>query len=205
MAGLSITPEVEDKLERYIQLLARWNETINLTALPLQPPTSEALDRLLIEPLLAAGYIPSSVQLWIDVGSGGGSPAIPIKIVHRRAKLTMTESRGRKAAFLMEAVRTLALEDAKVETDRFEAIAAAAGRHAAHLVTVRAVMTETAVLKAIGEVLAVDGQAFFFHSGEASPQASAAGLTLMKTVSLGSGGDSYLSIFKPVFHVEQSD
>ena len=106
--GVATAAEVRDRLEGYFHLLARWNVRINLTALPLDPPTPEAIDRLLIEPLVAATWAETPL-IWYDVGSGGGSPAIPFKIVHSRAKLTMVESRTRKAAFLREAVRTLEL------------------------------------------------------------------------------------------------
>ena len=73
-----------DSLDAYYRLLARWNRTINLTALSLDPLADEALDRLFIEPLAAAPYIREALDVtplsvWFDLGSGGGSPAIPLK------------------------------------------------------------------------------------------------------------------------------
>ena len=49
-----------DPLEAYFQLLTQWNAKINLTALPLDPPTDETFDRLLVEPLVAAKQIPEA-------------------------------------------------------------------------------------------------------------------------------------------------
>ena len=46
-------------LEEYVRLLARWNRKINLTALSVAEPDDEAIDRLLIEPLVAAKYLPA--------------------------------------------------------------------------------------------------------------------------------------------------
>jgi len=121
-ASIGIDRGIEDPLFRYFELLRRWNRTINLTALPLDPPTDEALDRLLVEPLVVAGHVDSSAVRWFDLGSGGGSPAIPIKLVCRKLKLTMVESRARKAAFLRELVRELDLPNSDVENVRFDSL-----------------------------------------------------------------------------------
>src|SRR6516164_7658019 len=108
-ASVKVSEEAIEQLGRYFELLAKWNAKINLTALPLDPPTRETLDRLFVEPLAAARYFPRDPVAWFDLGSGGGSPAIPLKILHPEASLTMVEARVRKAAFLREAVRGLVL------------------------------------------------------------------------------------------------
>jgi len=54
-AGLSVDPELKEKLLSYYSLLTRWNEKINLTALT---DPAAAIDRLLIEPVSAAPYLP---------------------------------------------------------------------------------------------------------------------------------------------------
>ena len=131
---------IEEPLYRYVELLRRWNATINLTALSLDPITPDTFDRLLIEPLAVATRLADVRGPWFDLGSGGGSPAIPIKVVLPHLDLTMVEARERKAAFLREAVRALGLGGTSVETLRFEALrkrAEFAG--SAGLITVRAV------------------------------------------------------------------
>src|SRR3954447_20549562 len=140
-AKAPITLSMLEPLEGYYRLLAHWNTKINLTALPLDPPTDETFDRLLVEPLGAAKQIPTHTPgVWFDLGSGGGSPAIPLKIARPALRLTMIESKERKGAFLREAVRVLGLENAKVETSRFEDIAGTPEfSGVADLVTVRAV------------------------------------------------------------------
>ena len=55
-AKAPLTLAMLDPLEAYFRLLTHWNATINLTALPLDPPTDETFDRLLIEPLAAAPH-----------------------------------------------------------------------------------------------------------------------------------------------------
>ena len=105
------------------KLLAQWNARINLTALPLDPPTDETFDRLLVEPLAASRQIPTHTpNVWFDLGSGGGSPAIPLKIARPALRLTMIDSKERNGAFLREVIRTLGLADSVVQTARFEEI-----------------------------------------------------------------------------------
>ena len=203
-AGVTITANAQAQLEAYFQLLAHWDAKINLTALPLRQPTDETFDRLLIEPFVAAQYVADSARTWFDVGSGGGSPAIPLKIAHPRAKLTMIESKTRKAAFLREAVRALGLPDVAVENQRFEEVADRTKPQTIDLVTVRAVKSGRSLFAAVQGVLSPIGRAFFFHSptGELNAPAS---LAIVETVPLGTTGNARLSVFKPVFHVEQTD
>ena len=111
--------EALDKIEAYFELLTRWNRTINLTALPLEKPTDETIDRLFTEALAAVRHLPNSAKQWFDFGSGGGSPAVPMQAVASQIHLTMVESKERKAAFLREVVRNLELS-ATVANMRFE-------------------------------------------------------------------------------------
>jgi len=134
---------VVDGLFRYVELLRRWNSRINLTSLPLDPLADETIDRLLIEPLCVAAQLEEIDGRWFDLGSGGGSPAIPIKVALPRLRLVMVESRERKAAFLREAVRELRLKNSSVLNMRFEALQADPSlASTADLVTVRAVKVD---------------------------------------------------------------
>jgi 16S rRNA (guanine527-N7)-methyltransferase len=92
-----------DCLSSFLDLLFRWNRKINLTALT---GVDDAIDRLLLEPLIAARYLPSRPGRLIDLGSGGGSPGIPLALA-TGSEVTLVESKARKAAFLREAIRTL--------------------------------------------------------------------------------------------------
>ena len=154
-----------DPLEEYFRLLALWNEKINLTGLPLQAPSDETFDRLFIEPLAASSHIGSIGGAWFDLGSGGGSPAIPLKIVLPSLHLTMVESKSRKAAFLREAIRTLGLADTTVVNERFEGFATSKAFTPADLVTVRAVRADTPLFRAAERLLRDGGHLVLFQSG----------------------------------------
>ncbi len=167
-AGVTLADPLGERLEVYFRLLERWNEKINLTALPLSTPTDEALDRLLIEPIAAAVHIPSSARSLIDIGSGGGSPAIPLVLAAPRLHLRMVESRTRKSVFLKEAVRTLGIE-AAVETARFEELLSGPGNEeTSDLLSIRAVRIATDVLSLLQRFVRPAGQVFLFRSDEDS-------------------------------------
>ena len=73
-ADLSIDAALAEQLEVYYQLLAKWNAKINLTSFRLTASgEDDAIDRLLIEPVVAARYVPASARTLLDAGSGGGS------------------------------------------------------------------------------------------------------------------------------------
>lgn len=159
-------------LEEYVRLLARWNQKINLTALSVAEPDDEAIDRLLMEPLVAAKYLPPGPLRLIDVGSGSGSPAIPLLITVPGISLTMVESKTRKAVFLTEVVRALGAK-ATVETSRYENLLSRPDLHeGADVVTVRAVRVETRTLLSLQAFLAPAGQLFWFRSGDGKPEAA---------------------------------
>ena len=168
-ATLNLKPDetVLSRLAAYFDLLQRWNEKINLTALG---DTDEAVDRLLMEPLAAATFLPSAVRL-IDIGSGGGSPAIPLAIALNVSFLTMIESRGRKAAFLREALRTLDMPGT-VESERAELLGSSptfAGT--ARVISVRAVRMTPQLSLAAASFLGGNGiLALFSKHAERIPE-----------------------------------
>ena len=178
--------------EAYFALLARWNERINLTALTLEDVPNATIDRLFLEPILAARYVPQSPITWFDVGSGGGSPAIPIKIMRPRAALTMVESKERKATFLREVIRALTLSDAQVQNARFERLLEQT-LPVADLVTVRAVKADLPLLKLCRRALIVGGKLLLFQSTPEGSVQHAPGLRGSETVGLGNTG-TFLNI-----------
>ena len=162
---MGIAGELSHRLEAYYRLLAAWNTKINLTGLNLGELPPDAIDRLFIEPLVAARYVPAGTTAMIDMGSGGGSPAVPMALATAGLKLRMVESKTRKSVFLREAVRTLGLADAEVLTARFEELLSRPDLHEAHdVVTVRAVRIEMRVLMTLQAFLRPKGSLFLFRA-----------------------------------------
>lgn len=110
------------RLARYLDLLSRWNEKMNLTAV-YDPGVLVELH--IAECLRAAQRLPENVETVLDFGSGAGLPGIPIQIAHPELHVTLAESQKKKAAFLREAVRELGLVHATVHPGRVEDLPAA--------------------------------------------------------------------------------
>jgi 16S rRNA (guanine527-N7)-methyltransferase len=106
------------QFEAYLALLVKWNARINLTA--VRKP-EEIVRRHFAESIFAARQVPKKVKTLLDYGSGAGFPGIPITICRPEIGVTLAESQGKKAAFLLEAVRTLGLK-AEVWPGRVEAM-----------------------------------------------------------------------------------
>lgn len=109
--ALALTPvsrETQIRLEKFVALLLRWQRRINLISASTIPQiwTRHVADSLQLLPLVPAA------KVWVDFGSGGGFPGIPIACVlagQAGATVHLVESNGKKAAFLREAVRVLDL------------------------------------------------------------------------------------------------
>jgi 16S rRNA (guanine527-N7)-methyltransferase len=164
-SGFVPPPELVTALEAYYQLLATWNEKINLTALNLRDGSDDAFDRLLVEPLVAARHVPIDARRMMDIGSGGGSPAIPMKLAAGRLELIMVESKTRKSVFLREAIRMLDLREADVVTGRIEELLTRPALHESQdVITIRAVRVEVKVLGVLQAFLRLGGHLFMFRS-----------------------------------------
>ena len=168
--GFAVTPGVLEGLEAYFELLRKWNRRVSLTALPVEDLGDEAIDRLLIEPLLAAKFLPRAVERTIDIGSGGGSPAIPLRLASPSVSVRMVESKTRKAAFLREVVRALELDNAEIDAVRFEELLVRPALHeTADVITMRAVKVDAKVLAGLQSFLKPMGLLFVFGTGSTVP------------------------------------
>jgi 16S rRNA (guanine527-N7)-methyltransferase len=169
-SGVFLPDDLAERLIAYYELLARWNRKINLTSLD---DPDEAIDRLLLEPILAARHLPGTDLKLMDVGSGGGSPAIPLKLASPLASLTMVEVKARKSAFLREAIRTLELSDTTVETSRYEELLTRPELHeSVNVLSLRAVRVELRSLMTLQAFLRPGGAMFMFRGpgGPKEPQ-----------------------------------
>lgn len=165
-ANIEVSQAQAVRLGQYLTLLERWNAKINLTS--LREP-DDLVDRLVLEPAAAVRFLPGGLVNLTDIGSGGGSPAIPLKVLIPWSKLRMVEVKTRKAAFLREAVRQLELRDAVVETVRFEELVERpALLESQDVVTVRAVRLEARQLLSLERILAPGGVLAIFASARRS-------------------------------------
>ena len=105
--GISVDPATARRIERYADLLQRWNRRINLVGARDAATLWQRhiLDCLMLETVPR----PAGPRTWLDVGSGGGLPGLLLALLHPNDRVTAVESVAKKATFLQEAARQLAL------------------------------------------------------------------------------------------------
>jgi 16S rRNA (guanine527-N7)-methyltransferase len=103
-------------LAGYVQLLMRWNAKVNLTAIR---DLNGILERHILESVFCARQIERGIKTLMDFGSGAGLPGLPIAICRPEIAVTLAESQGKKASFLREVARVLALP-VEIYADRAE-------------------------------------------------------------------------------------
>ena len=105
------------QIQQYMNLLLAWNDKVNLTAIrnPL-----EILYRHFCESMFAGISVPVENGRLADVGSGGGFPGLPLKILRPGLQVSLIESNIKKATFLAEVIRELGLRDTQVLVRRYE-------------------------------------------------------------------------------------
>jgi 16S rRNA (guanine527-N7)-methyltransferase len=104
-------------LKRYLSELWAWQEKINLTGLHSM---DRILRELLLDSLIPLPHLPMTGRV-LDMGSGAGFPAIPLKICLPRVTFHLLEPIGKKTAFLSQVIRMLGLRDIRVIRARIEA------------------------------------------------------------------------------------
>lgn len=119
--GLPLSIEQINSVFIYLAELKKWNKKINLTAI------NEERDIVIKHVLDSLSYIKglnfAAGLTLLDMGSGAGFPALPIKIVHSEIAVTMVESIKKKAAFLRHIIRTLKISGIYVVDKRTEELA----------------------------------------------------------------------------------
>ena len=99
----------------YLDLFIKWNGSYNLSAIrePEQMISKHLLDSLVIAPLLTG-------ERFIDVGTGGGLPGIPLAICFPQRHFTLLDSAGKKTRFLFHVKQALKLDNVQIENCRVE-------------------------------------------------------------------------------------
>src|SRR6266851_5084734 len=98
------------QIQQYIKILLAWNDKVNLTA--IRDPL-EILYRHFCESMFAGISVPIERGRLADVGSGGGFPGLPLKILRPGLQVFLIESNLKKATFLAEVIRELGLKGAQ--------------------------------------------------------------------------------------------
>lgn len=116
--GVALDGDMLDKFDAYTRLLLDWNAGMNLTAItdPAQIAVKHHLDSLMA--LTAAPFADGAAVL--DVGSGAGFPAVPLKIARPDLRVTMLDSLRKRVRFLQAVCAELGLADCDALHERAE-------------------------------------------------------------------------------------
>ncbi len=113
--GISLDETQLSRLVLYVDLLEKWNQAFNLTAVRQR---AELYTRHIVESLAIAPFL--SGKLRADIGTGAGLPGVPLAITDPEVDYVLVDSNGKKTRFLLEVKRALGLSNIEVETTRVE-------------------------------------------------------------------------------------
>ncbi len=117
--GIELSSLQLEQFDKYFNLLIEYNNKFNITAIT---DKNEVYEKHFIDSILVIDkFITGDNKIkMIDIGSGGGFPAIPIKIIKPDISLTLLEATGKKCEFLRVVINNLGLTNTQVINDRAE-------------------------------------------------------------------------------------
>lgn len=157
ISGVDVSRETLERLGAFEDLVRKWTKKINLIA---RNDVDHIWDRHIVDSAQVWSSAPDEWNHWVDIGSGGGFPAIILAAIAVEkkpdARFTLIESDQRKATFLRTAIRELNL-NAIVLDDRIEL----APPQNADVISARALASLTILLGFAERHLAPNGIAVF--------------------------------------------
>ena len=115
--GVELSPLQQEQLLAYLALLIKWNQAYNLTA--VRNP-DEMVSRHLLDSLSLVPFVREAGDNWLDVGSGGGMPGIPLAILFPERRFTTLDSNGKNSRFQTQVKLELRLANLEVVHSRVE-------------------------------------------------------------------------------------
>jgi len=166
---------------RYLGHLIEWNKAINLTAIinPKEIVIKHFVDSL--GALIATSFPQNGLVL--DVGSGGGFPGIPLKIVRSDIRLVLVEPVQKKCSFLNSVIGLLQLHDVSTFDGTIEQYAKSPLRHVIDMVVVRALKYEE-IRKYIPELLTSKGKIVLYRTEAIKKQEIGEGFHLVNETAM---------------------
>lgn len=107
--GIEYNKEIEEKFEQYKEILKEWNQKINITT--IEEDEDIYIKHFLDSVILFDKSKINEEKTIIDVGTGGGFPGIPLKIINKNYKITLLDSLKKRIDFLSLVISELKLKD----------------------------------------------------------------------------------------------
>jgi 16S rRNA (guanine527-N7)-methyltransferase len=197
MAGVRLPPDAVDAMARHYALLLRWNGTAKLTTITDLP---EIVSRHFMESIAAVPELGAGSGELLDIGSGGGFPALPILTMRPDLHGTLIEPATRKWAYLKTVIQALGLKGrVRALRRRVDGPAELAALGPFDYLTMRGVSGHDALLGGVVEGLRPGGRALFFVGAAAADVIRAAlppGLVLARCLVLPGREASFLVVLE---------
>jgi len=157
--GISLSNAQQEKLALFVTEVWAWQKKMNLVGVTTK---GRVIRELLLDSLVPLPYLPETGSL-LDLGSGAGFPAIPLKICLPAVHVQLLEPMNRKAVFLRHVIRLLGLDRTEVICARIEESGKMLTSHGYHAITARAVTSLRQTLEWCGPYLAQKGVLISFQ------------------------------------------
>lgn len=115
---IAVTPQQEERLLICLHELLRWNKKVNLTSIT---DIEEAVEKHIIDSLTLLPHLGQASSL-LDIGSGGGFPALPLKIMRPELEVVSVDAVKKKILFQRHIARALELESFSAIHGRIETL-----------------------------------------------------------------------------------
>lgn len=166
--GIALPETAIDKLLDYVELLLKWNQTYNLTAIR---DGDEMVPQHLLDSLAILPYL-KDVQRLADIGSGAGLPGIPLAIACPELAVTLIESVQKKSAFQQQAKIALGLANVSIYSGRIEELKLKSNT-SFDAVVARAFSDLSLLTKAAAPLLRAEGRIFAMKGTYPAEEAAA--------------------------------
>jgi len=117
--GFEISPDQLGAFRIYREEIARWSARMSLTA--LRRP-EDIIRGGFLDSLACLTLVPRKAKRVVDIGSGAGFPAIPLKLARPDLSFTLVEASRKRTTFLLHVIRRLRLSDVRVIQGRAEVV-----------------------------------------------------------------------------------
>lgn len=151
--GLVLTDENQLAFKSFAAELLKWNSKVNLTSITDEV---EIVIKHFVDCLHLAPYVLNE-DILLDIGSGGGLPVVPLKIVRPDTMMVSVDAVGKKINFQRHVIRLLGLKKIEALHARIENLAKThAGKFS--LITSRAFTRLDHFVSFASPLLAADGR-----------------------------------------------
>lgn len=156
--GVQLSADQSRLLAIYLDELWEWNRKVNLTGVSSR---EQIIKELLIDSLVPSAFLPDEGRL-LDLGSGAGMPAIPLKICKPGLTMDLVEANSKKAIFVKQVIRLTGLTQIRVIRGRIEHSHDLLHPEGYHVITARALAHLSQVLAWCGPHLITGGKVVAF-------------------------------------------